>query len=340
MAETTDKTDIPSGTGLSDGRDGSIAAAAAGLLRLHAAPDQRALADAFAALARATQEDTEVCLFLDDGSGALLPLEGGEDSRTAVAGLRLSTLEEGPVAQVHLTGEAVVLDDLSELIGEPAPPLPDRRILLARLRWQEETLGVALFCGRGFADLSLYLQLADHAALALVRLRALNKSVRFGGIDPSRWLFDREWLQLRLEEEVQRALRYDRPLTLFLFLFEGLDEVARQVGVRQTEVFLRKVGAIVRGQIRSPDVLAGYGDTGVAVLLPETDSQSAVTTLNRIASRVGKIRLSGQATEAPPVLLLSMATCPTDASSAAELMAAAESRLAPFTDEADLQKSA
>ena len=87
-------------------------------------------------------------------------------------------------------------------------------------------------------------------------------------------------------------------------------------------------------------MLAAYGDTGVAVRLPETDSQSAVTTLSRIASRVGKVRLAGQATEEPPVLLLGMATCPAAAASAAELMAAAEARLAPFADEADLQKSA
>ena len=126
-------------------------------------------------------------------------------------------------------------------------------------------------------------RLAEHIALALVRLRALDQHFRFGGIDPSHWLFDREWLRLRVEEEVDRAQRYGHPLTLLLFLFENLDEITRNVGRHQTEVFLRRVAAVIRGQIRSPDVLAGYGKASIAVLMPETEKPAAVAAQLRVA---------------------------------------------------------
>ena len=171
-------------------------------------------------------------------------------------------------------------------------------------------------------------------------LRALDQHFRFGGIDPSHWLFDREWLRLRVEEEVDRAQRYGHPLTLLLFLFENLDEITRNVGRHQTEVFLRRVAAVIRGQIRSPDVLAGYGKASIAVLMPETEKPAAVAAQFRVASRLSKMKLLTDAEGPRPVLLLAAATCPEDAQTASELVDAAESRLTPYEEGMQLQETA
>jgi diguanylate cyclase (GGDEF)-like protein len=303
---------------------------AAALLRLHAANDQQSLALAISALLDPFGDDAAACALLDDGSGTLMPFVKGDPALSQVASIRLSVAESGPLAHVFETGEIVVLDSLTELVGEQVPEVPARRILLLPLQWEDEKLGVLLFFDQGRTSLEVYPRLAEHVALALVRLRALDQHFRFGGIDPSHWMFDREWLRLRVEEEVDRALRYGHPLTLLLFLFENLDEISRNAGRHQTEVFLRRVGAVVRGQIRSPDVLAGYGKASIAVLLPETDKSAAMSVQMRIATRLSKMKLSTDKEGLKPVLLLAAANCPEDAQTAADLVDAVESRLAPY----------
>ena len=311
------------------------------VLRLHSARDKHSIADAIASLSAPLSGDALVCAFLDDGTGILAPLLGTDETISDLVGLRLSSAEEGPVSRVFGEGDVVISDSLKDIAGADAPDLPARRILVTRLEWEEEALGVALFCDDGHADPEMYLEMTKHISLALVRLRALDKTSRFGGIDPTRWMFDREWLHQRLEEEVERARRYERPLTLLRFVFDGLDELAEKAGRHQVEVFLRKVTAVVRGQIRGPDILAGYGDASIAVLLPETEYHVAVATQMRIASRVSKLRPAHDGDDsAIPHLLLGAATCPDDAESAQELIAVAEARLAEYHGDERLQETA
>jgi diguanylate cyclase (GGDEF)-like protein len=310
------------------------------LLPLYAAQDRRALAEAIASLTAPLEEDAAICAFLDDNKGMLVPFLNDEKPASGVAAIKLPVVQVGPLAQVFESGELLVLDSLRELMGDEAPQLPARRIFLAPLQWQQERLGIVLFFDQGHISIELYPRLADHIALALARLRTLDQHLRFGGIDPSRWLFDREWLHLRLEEEVDRAQRYGHPLTLLLFFFENLDEVAKSVGRHQTEVFLRRTAAVIRGQIRGPDVLAGYGKASMAVLMPETPQAPAVEAQLRVAMRLSKMKLTAGSAEPAPVLLLAAATCPEDAGSAAELVQAAESRLAPYEGATDLRQTA
>jgi diguanylate cyclase (GGDEF)-like protein len=306
---------------------------AAALLPLHAANDRESLAAAIGSLLDPLCDDAAACAFLDDGSGILNPFVKGDQSLPQVANVHLSIAENGPVAHVLKTGEAVVLDSLAELGGEDIPAVAARRILLLPLEWENERFGILLFFDQGRVSLDVYPRLAEHVALALARLRAIDQRLRFGGIDPSRWLFDREWLRLRVEEEVDRALRYGHPLTLLLFQFQNLEEIARSAGRHQTEVFLRRVGAIVRGQIRNPDVLAGFGKASIAVLLPETEKAAAIAVQMRIASRLSKMKLVAGNEELKPVLLLAAANCPQDAQTAGDLVAAIESQVAPYEAE-------
>ncbi len=320
--------------------DAPTADVAAALLSLHAAQDRQSLAEAIASLTSVFDEETAVCAFLDDNSGTLVPFLSEGVRSAHVAAIRLPVAESSPLLEVFESGEVQVLDSLGELMGDQAPELPARRVLLARLQWQDERLGVVLFFDQGHTSLELYPRLADHIALALVRLRMLDQHLRFGGIDPARWLFDREWLHLRLEQEVERALRYEHSLTLLLFVFENLDEIARSVGRHQTEVFLRKAAAVVRNQIRSPDILAGYGKASIAVLMTETPKEAAVEAQLRVASRLLKIRYAAEASGAEPRLCLGAANCPEDADSAASLLDAAESSLSAYEDGGRLQQSA
>jgi diguanylate cyclase (GGDEF)-like protein len=329
MLDSVERDDIPADVQATPGPgEGSPRDLLRRLLPLHAAQETHALADALASLAAAHAGSATACAFVDDGSGLLTPLLGQQQALPGLADIRLSSTEPGPVAEVLSRGEMVVSDNLEDVLGVEVSGLTFRRTVLCRLAWEGETLGVVLFCDQGDVDLELYLRLADHVSLALVHLRTLKRTYRFGGIDPAQWMFDREWLTLRLEEEVERAKRYGRPLGLLLFRFLNLDRLTEAAGSQQTGVFLRRVAAIIRGQIRTPDILAGYGDASIAVLLPETERAPAIATQERIASHLRQLQPTGAAgTDWTPDLRLGMASHPHDGDKAADLLTVAEAEL-------------
>lgn len=258
------------------------------LLRLHAARDLDSLAHAFAALFDSRSDGVIACAFLDDGAGLLSPLP--DACRDVLETLRLTPETSDHLKRVYVGGEVVVTDNIEDTLGCPLPELQGYRAFLCRLAWEDEVLGVLLVCDHGETDLQTCLLAAQHLSLALVTLRALDKTYHFGGIDPVHWMFDREWLQQRLAEEVDRALRYRRPLSLLLYRFDNLDVLRDEQGNAQVQVFLRRVAAAVRSQIRSPDVIAAYSDDTIAVLLPETDRSSAATIQNRMLARILQLR--------------------------------------------------
>jgi len=55
--------------------------------------------------------------------------------------------------------------------------------------------------------------------------------------------------------------------------------------------FLRKVGEVIRGNLRSHDIPCRYGGEEFAVLLPETESTEAIVIAERIRRTVSNIRL-------------------------------------------------
>ncbi len=145
---------------------------AAALLPLHSANDQQSLAAAIGALLDPFHDAAEACAFLDDGSGTLTPFVKVDEALSQVANLQLSLDEDGPVSRVLETGEIAVLDSLAELTVDQAPCIPARRVLLLPLKWEQERLGVLVVFDQARTRLDLYPCLAEHVALALVRLRA------------------------------------------------------------------------------------------------------------------------------------------------------------------------
>jgi PleD family two-component response regulator len=79
------------------------------------------------------------------------------------------------------------------------------------------------------------------------------------GSDLQTGLFDRPGLLARLEHEVSRSMRYQRPLSLAVLFPQG--EVSEHV---------RNCAALIRGRLRAPDLLGHLGEGVFAMVLPES----------------------------------------------------------------------
>ena len=99
-------------------------------------------------------------------------------------------------------------------------------------------------------------------------------------------LFNRRAFDARLADEVQRAVRYQRPLSLLMIDIDHFKPYNDQHGHPQGDALLRELSGLFLSCVRSTDFVARYGGEEFAVLLPETNPPNALAVAQAILERV------------------------------------------------------
>ena len=120
--------------------------------------------------------------------------------------------------------------------------------------------------------------------------------------DPLTGLLNRRALTERLRDEVARAKRYQKPLSLLLLDLDGLKRFNDRAGHHAGDAALQALARSLRERSRSADLGARWGGDEFVVLAPETRSAEAVELAERIrvsvasGSRTGVTASIGVAT--------------------------------------------
>jgi diguanylate cyclase (GGDEF)-like protein len=144
---------------------------------------------------------------------------------------------------------------------------------------------------------------ALNRALELRRLIAENKRLfkevqRLAVTDPLTGLYNRHKLKEALDVEVERALRYNRPLSLIMIDLDNLKHFNDTHGHPAGDKVLQMVAQAIRDQVRKVDMPTRYGGDEFLVLLPEADLDEACAVADRIAKRINQMALMGTSVSA------------------------------------------
>jgi len=101
----------------------------------------------------------------------------------------------------------------------------------------------------------------------------------------------RRFLELA-EQELARAARYRHPLCLAMLDLDHFKSINDRFGHAAGDEALRAVADVVRGGLRTVDLLGRYGGEELMVALPETNRDAASIALERIRTQVALIRLT------------------------------------------------
>ncbi len=104
-------------------------------------------------------------------------------------------------------------------------------------------------------------------------------------------LFNRNYFDERFQQEMKRARRYQRPLSLVMFDLDHFKKVNDRFGHGTGDELLRQVAESAAGQLRETDVLARYGGEEFVVLLPELTYGEALGVAEKLRVGIGSCRL-------------------------------------------------
>jgi two-component system, sensor histidine kinase LadS len=87
--------------------------------------------------------------------------------------------------------------------------------------------------------------------------------------------YNRRYFDEKIREEVSRALRYERSLSLLMIDIDHFKKVNDDYGHQKGDQVLAAVAGILKGSLRGTDIVCRYGGEEIAVILPETSADNA-----------------------------------------------------------------
>jgi diguanylate cyclase (GGDEF)-like protein len=146
-------------------------------------------------------------------------------------------------------------------------------------------------------------------------------------------LYNHRYFQERIHQELKRAVRYGRPLSLIMIDVDGFKTINDTLGHPAGDTILQKIAQAISDNVREIDIPTRYGGDEFAVILPETDIKEAMQTAERIRSVLAESPNAGHeqgdaeqhGAQAPHVTLsIGVAVYPRHAKQRDSLLAAAD----------------
>jgi len=268
---------------------------------------------------------------------SILLLEDGELFEKARMGRLTPTVELG--TRIPLTGLAgraletsqpVLVNDVSRRVEFIRGAEEVKSELCLPLIVFGEKLGVMVLGSattNGFLleDVPALESLADICAAAIQNSRHFERTKQLAYLDGLTGIFNRRFFEMRIQEEIQRAGRYENELSVLMLDLDHFKRLNDEFGHLLGDEVLRQVTVIFQNQLRKGDVCCRYGGEEFALLLPNTSTENAVEVAEKLRRTVESWVFPGVAR--PLTLSAGVAGFPQHGNTRDEIIAAADSAL-------------
>jgi diguanylate cyclase (GGDEF)-like protein len=267
-------------------------------------------------------------------------LEGQTDSRLEAAmdafqedltALEFPLVQKQDLYRILEDGEVTVVDSFRVLMEGVLPEeqwkmgeqgLGLRKLALVPMVVENEPLGLVAFAfNQDEVDTEALELLVGHLTLALRDLLVRDEAVRFSDVDPVTWVHNRRYLLQALQSEMVRAGRYGRGLSLVMIDIDGFSAFNETYGQSLGDRLLRNFATTLAETVSPPELVARIKDDDFAVLLPETNRATAVTTTTRLLASLAQVSVFSGGDDAEPITAsVAIACFPDDANTPQQLL--------------------
>lgn len=150
------------------------------------------------------------------------------------------------------------------------------------IRSERELLVSAIFFMGGCSVLIVNV-LSLHTALDVRRVAVLEHETI---TDHLMGIYNRRYLDRRLDEEVARVRRYGPPLSVLMIDLDHFKRINDTYGHQVGDIVLVNLGKHIEQAIRKSDLVARYGGEEIVVLAPNTTGPTAATLAEKLRQKV------------------------------------------------------
>lgn len=133
------------------------------------------------------------------------------------------------------------------------------------------------------------LDIVSHHVATVLENARLFESATTDGLTG---LLRRESLLAELDDELERAIRYERPLTIGLVDVDQFKEINDRLGHLTGDVVLQQVARRFAEILRKTDILGRFGGDEFMIILPETELEGAAKLADQLRSEIERLEVS------------------------------------------------
>ena len=134
--------------------------------------------------------------------------------------------------------------------------------------------------------ISLQQRVAELEAAGEEAQQELNARQKRSERDSLTGMPNREAYDRRLQLELERFTRYDRPFCLVVADVDPFKAVNDNYGHLAGDKVLKVIAKLIRQRLRRPDFIARYGGEEFAIILPETNASDALAVIDQVRAQI------------------------------------------------------
>lgn len=271
---------------------------------------------------------------LEEGSGDLVLKAHHRLSVEAVRDIQRLKVTNSIAGMAVERKEPVLVPDITQeprIATQATLQQGPRATVIVPISLRDRVLGV-LTTGRAGAgsisrdNTNLIQAIANAVAPAIENARLYEQMETMALTDTLTGLPNRRYLLGELERELSRSRREQAPLSLLMIDVDSLKAVNDKYGHEAGDRLLMELAGLIKGAVRTSEIVARYGGDEFVVVLPNTTPGDAETVARRIRQRVNAYRLQvREGKEIAAQVSIGIATFPQQAASAAEILDRADS---------------
>ncbi|TAN63484.1 diguanylate cyclase [bacterium] len=222
--------------------------------------------------------------------------------------------EENIYSRVTMTGIAEIINNPSENhLFKPITGVDDNvsSMIIAPFKGRGNVIGLlnayktdgALFDNAAF---ELLVAAANQIGMTLENARLFEETKTLAITDGMTSLYNHRYFIETLRSEFERAKRYKRALSLIMIDIDFFKKFNDAHGHQGGDEVLKGVARALKKRVRTSDIVARYGGEEFAIILPESNLQSAVTLAEGLRTEIESIRFPGAETQPLGKITLSL----------------------------------
>lgn len=144
------------------------------------------------------------------------------------------------------------------------------------------------------------------------RIHLYQEVQRLANQDPLTACFNRRHFMALAEKELQRAIRYQRPLSLVMLDIDEFKQFNDQYGHQIGDQVLCALVNLCQKKLRGIDILGRYGGEEFVILMPETVAGGGLQAAERLREKIEKMKITSIKTKLSVTVSMGVARLDSD----------------------------